>query len=146
MKTLWIKIKQSKLVRSLRVRIFLILMFVGFVPGLMMQYGIMDRYLDNAIAVKTNEVVTQIKILADHLLTYNYLLDNGNEVVNAELSQLSDLYDGRVLIVDNNLKIIKDTYGISEGKLVLSEDIMRCFRGEGSLSRLSGKEYIEITK
>lgn len=145
MKTLWIKIKQSKLVRSLRVRIFLILMFVGFVPGLMMQYGIMDRYLDNAIAVKTNEVVTQIKILADHLLTYNYLLDNGNEVVNAELSQLSDLYDGRVLIVDNNLKIIKDTYGISEGKLVLSEDIMRCFRGEGSLSRLSGKEYIEIT-
>ena len=76
MKTLWIKIKQSKLVRSLRVRIFLILMFVGFVPGLMMQYGIMDRYLDNAIAVKTNEVVTQIKILADHLLTYNYLLDN----------------------------------------------------------------------
>ena len=45
-----------------------------------------------------NEVQTQVKIIADHLLTYNYLLDSSNEVVNAELAQLSNLYDGRVLI------------------------------------------------
>lgn len=145
MKMLWNKVRQSKVFRSLRVRIFLILMLVGFIPGLIMQYGIMERYQSNAVSVKSNEVITQIKILADHLITYHYLLDNGNEVVNAELAQLSNLYDGRVLIIDNNLKIIKDTYGISEGKIVLSEDVMKCFRGEGALSKQVDDEYIAIT-
>lgn len=110
-----------------------------------MHYGIMERYLDNAVSVKSNEVVTQIKILADHLITYNYLLDSDNEVINAELSQLSNLYDGRVLIIDNNLKVIKDTYDISEGKTILSSDIVRCFKGEGFLTRKSENNYLMIT-
>ena len=144
-KKLWNTMKQSKVFRSLRIRIFLILMLVGIIPGVIMHYGIMERYLDNAISVKSNEVVTQIKILADHLITYNYLLDSDNEVVNAELSQLSNLYDGRVLIIDNNLKIIKDTYDISEGKTILASDVVRCFKGEGSLTRKSENNYIMIT-
>lgn len=137
------KIRNSTPFRSLRVRIFLILMFVGLIPGICMQFGIMERYVDNAVEVKTNETKTQLKILADHLITYNYLLDNSNEVVNAELAQLSNLYDGRVLVIDGNFKIIKDTYGISEGKTIISEDIIRCFKGEGVSSHISDN-YVEI--
>ena len=137
------KIRNSPPFRSLRVRIFLILMFVGLIPGICMQFGIMERYVDNAVEVKTNETKTQLKILADHLITYNYLLDNSNEVVNAELAQLSNLYDGRVLVIDGNFKIIKDTYGISEGKTIISEDIIRCFKGEGVSSHISDN-YVEI--
>lgn len=144
MLVLWKKIKNSKPFRSLRVRIFLILMLVGMIPGILMHCGIMERYMSNAITVKTKEAQTQLKILAYHLITYNYLLDNSNEVVNAELAQLSNLYDGRVLIVDSNFKIIKDTYGISEGKTIISEDVIRCFKGEGVSSHVTG-DYIEIT-
>ena len=71
-----------------------------------MYLGIRERYMANAVNTRVNEVQTQVKIIADHLLTYNYLLDSSNEVVNAELAQLSNLYDGRVLIVDGNFKII----------------------------------------
>ena len=61
------------------------------IPGIMVHYGIMERYMDNAVTVRTNEVQTQVKIIADHLITYSYLLDSSNEVVNAELAQLSNL-------------------------------------------------------
>ena len=61
--------------------------------------------MNNAISVRTSEVQTQVRIIADHLLTYNYLHDNSNDVVNAELAQLSNLYDGRVLIIDRKLWI-----------------------------------------
>ena len=71
-----------------------------------MYLGIRERYMANAVNTRVNEVQTQVKIIADHLLTYNYLLDSSNEVVNAELAQVSNLYDGRVLIVDGNFKII----------------------------------------
>ena len=144
MSKIWNKIRENKVFRSLRFRIFLIILIAGSIPGIIMYLGIRERYMANAVNTRVNEVQTQVKIIADHLLTYNYLLDSSNEVVNAELAQLSNLYDGRVLIVDGNFKIIKDTYGISEGKLLISEDIIRCFKGEGSSSHMAGNNYIEI--
>ena len=148
MSTVWNKIKTSYVFRSLRVRIFLILMLVGVIPGIASHLGIMERYTHNAIEVRSKEVQTQIKILADHLITYNYLLDNRNDVVNAELAQISTLYDGRILIIDQNFKIIKDTYGISEGKTIISEEIIKCFKGSKISSKVAesaGSRYIEIT-
>ena len=144
MSKLWKKIRTNKVFRSLRFRIFLIILIAGSIPGMIMYWGISERYMANAVDSRISEVQTQVKIIADHLLTYNYLLDSSNEVVNAELSQLSNLYDGRVLIIDGNFKIIKDTYGISEGKLLISEDIIRCFKGEGTSSHMAGNDYIEI--
>lgn len=147
MANLWKKVKNGKLFksfRSLKMRIFCIIIVAGIIPCVMLHYGILDRYLDNAVTVRTNEVQTQVRIIADHLITYNYLLDNSSDVVNAELSQLSNLYDGRVLIIDSNMKIIKDTYGISEGKTIISEDIIKCFKGGGASNHLEEKGYIEI--
>ena len=147
MAKLWENIKKAKLFRSfrsLKTRIFCIIMVAGLIPCVMLHFGTLERYLDNTVSVRTTEVQTQVKIIADHLITYNYLLDNSNEVVNAELAQLSNLYDGRVLIIDSNMKIIKDTYGISEGKTIISEDIVKCFKGEGASNHLEEKGYIEI--
>lgn len=141
------KLKKSKLFkyyRSLKLRMFIILFMIGVIPCIVLHYGILERYIDNAISVRTSEVQTQVKIIADHLITYNYLLDNSSDVVNAELSQLSNLYDGRVLIMDSNMKIIKDTYAISEGKTIISEDIIKCFKGGGAVSHLEETGYIEI--
>lgn len=138
------KIGKIKIFRSLKIRIFLIIMIVGMIPGILIHFGIMERYMDNVISVRSNEVQTQVRIIADHLLTYNYLHDNSNDVVNAELAQLSNLYDGRVLIIDSNLKIIKDTYGISEGKTIISEPIIRCFKGSGASNHVTENNYIEI--
>lgn len=144
MSGIWEKIKQSKAFRSLKVRIFLSVMIGGLIPCIILHYGILERYMDNAIAVRTNEVQTQVRIIADHLITYNYLLDNSSEVVNAELAQLSNLYDGRVLIIDSNLRIIKDTYGISEGKTIIYEEIINCMKGGGVSNLMRGNSYIEI--
>lgn len=130
--------------RSLKIRVFCIILMTGVIPCVVLHFGILERYMDNAIYVRTVEVQTQVKIIADHLITYNYLLDNSSEVVNAELSQLSNLYDGRVLIIDSNMKIIKDTYAISEGKTIISEDIIKCFKGGGAVDHLEETGYIEI--
>lgn len=144
MATIVEKIKKSKVLRSLRARIFLIIIVAGFLSCTILHFGILERYMDNAITVRTNEVQTQVKIIADHLITYNYMLDDSSDIVNAELYQLSNLYDGRVLIINSDLKIIKDTYDISEGKTIISEDIIKCLKGSGASNGLEGERYIEI--
>ncbi|MEG1848226.1 MAG: ATP-binding protein [Lachnospiraceae bacterium] len=142
----WKKIfSRNKILRSLRVRIFLIIFMAGIIPSIIMRYGILQSYEDRAVSVRTDDVQNQIQILANHLLTYNYLQDTSSEVVNAELGQLSELYDGRVLIIDQNFKIIKDTYGISEGKTVISEEVLGCFNGKSTSNYDDKNQYIEMT-
>lgn len=134
-----------KIWRSLKVRLFLIIFLVGSIPSLLMRTGILESYEDRAIGVRISDVTTQFKIIANHLITYNYLQDPSSEVINAELEQMSNLYNGRVLIINGNLKVVKDTYGISEGKTIISEEVIRCMKGNGTTNHDAVNGFIEIT-
>ena len=37
-----------------------------------------------------------------------------------------------MLIINSNLRVVKDTYGISEGKTIISEEVIRCMKGVNS--------------
>lgn len=137
--------KKLKFLRSLKVRLFLILFIVGWIPCIFMRYAILENYEHRAVSVRTSDVQAQLRILANHLIVYRYMQDTSSEVINAELSQLSNLYDGRVLIINHNLKVVKDTYGISEGKTIVSEEVIRCMKGENTSKYDAENGYIEMT-
>ena len=118
---------KAKLVRSLKMRIFVLLFLAGMIPAMIMRIGMIGNYEEHAVGVRTSDVTNQAQILANHLITYNYLQIPTSEVINAEIEQFSNLYDGRVLIIDKSYKVIKDAYGISEGKIIISEEIMQSF-------------------
>ncbi len=137
--------KKINVLRSLKPRIFLIVLIVGLRPCMMMRSAILQNYETRAVSVRISDVQAQLKILTNHLITYRYLQDNSSEVVNAELDQLSNLYNGRVLIINNDLKVVKDTYGISEGKTIISEEVIRSLKGENVSQYDSTNGYIEMT-
>ena len=131
--------------KSIRFLVFIVILFVGLISCVAMHFGIMESYEERAVSLRTSDVQNQLKVIGNHLLANNYLEDNSSEVINAELEQLSDLYDGRVLIINQNFKIAKDTYGLSAGKTIVAEEVIRCFRGE-TISRYDDKNgYIELT-
>lgn len=143
MKRFW-----SFLVKSLRVRFFLILFITGLFSCMIMQSAILTNYKDRAIEVKKNEVQTQLRILANHLITYNYMQDPSSAIVQAELTLLANLYDGRVLIIGDDLQVITDTYGKREGKTIISEEVVNCLRkgSDGVATVYDNKNgYLEIT-
>lgn len=70
--------------------------------------------------------------------------DPSTELIDGELAQLASLYDGRIIIIDQNFRVIKDTYGLIENKYVVSEEVIRCFKGE-TTNQLSEKRFIEMT-
>ncbi len=75
--------------------------------------------------------------MSKQLAKTGYLDDQSAVGINSELSLLSDIYDGRIMVVDKTFEIIKDTYSIDEGKFNVSEGVIKCFKGE------SGSEYFE---
>ncbi len=138
-------LKKLKIWRSLKMRLFIIIFLMGMIPSIFMRVGILENYESRAIDVRTSDVQTQLRIIANHLITYNYLQDTSSEVINAELDQISNLYNGRILIVNESLKVVKDTYGISEGKTIISEEVVRCMKGTNSVNHDSVNGFIEIT-
>ena len=138
-------LKNLRIGRSLKVRLFIIISFMGIIPSIIIRAGILENYEDRAVEVRTSDVQTQLKIIANHLITYNYLQDNSSEVIGAELEQLSNLYNGRMLIINSNLRVVKDTYGISEGRTIISEEVIRCMKGINTANYDEVNGFIEIT-
>ena len=133
--------------KSLRVRFFITVFITGLVSCLVMHSVILSSYEDRAVNVRTSEVQRQLRILANHLIVSNYLMDTSSEVINAELDMLANLYDGRVIVINDDLKVVKDTYNISQGKTIISEEVVNCLKtgSKGTVSKYDGANgYIEV--
>lgn len=141
------RIKQGILdkVKSLRFRIIVLLILVSSIPCFALKETILQKYEDRTVAWRTAEIQNQCTILSNQLSSANYLKKPISEVINAELTQMSNIYDGRILIIDNEFRIIKDTFGAEEGKTIVSADVIKCFAGAGTSQYNGEKRYIEIT-
>ena len=116
--------------KSLRFRILIILIILGIVPSVIVTQIVINTYADRAIALRTENVKNQCDILCNLLIKENYINDSSSQVVNSKLELLSNVYSGRLLLVDRDYRIVKDTYGIDEGKTLLSSMVIRCFKGD----------------
>jgi len=130
--------------KSLKFRIMLVILMTGWLPMILVGFSILGNYQEKAIAARGTDVQNQCRILANQLLNYQYLEDPSSELINGELTQLSSLYDGRIVVIDADYRVVKDTYNLIENKFVVSEEVIRCFEGE-TTNHVSDKRYIEMT-
>ncbi|MCR5488221.1 MAG: cell wall metabolism sensor histidine kinase WalK [Lachnospiraceae bacterium] len=139
-------IKKSAIMRSLKFRIFIIVLLVGVIPAFVMRVTLVKSYEQRAVNQRITDVTTQCVILCSRLAEAGYLSDPSDPVVNEELSRLSNFYDGRILVVDGAFRVVKDSYGMSEGKTVVSREVIACMNGSSNMSNhdeVNG--YLEIT-
>ncbi len=136
---------RDTIIKSLYFRIILVILCAGILPGIFAYMGIIKAYESRAVSLRTAEIQNQCTILCDQLNSYNYLTDNSSDVVNASLTQLTNIYNGRVMIINKELTVIKDTYALDEGKTIVSENVIRCMRGESTNYYDKKNRYIEVT-
>lgn len=123
----------------------LVLSFVGIVPGVLLKNGIIDSYEDRAVSQRSIDVSNQCKILSNQIYTYGYLVDSSSEVINAEVEQLAGMLDGRIMVIDNTFKIVKDTYVLEQGKTIVSEEVIKCFKGTNTSKYMKKDNYMQLT-
>lgn len=151
MPTIWTRVKSLVTFRSLQTRIFFLILVIGIIPCVMTRYAILNNYEERAVEQRTANVSNQLMIIGNHLLTNNYFSDSSSisptskVAINAELEMISNLYEGRVMIINRGLKVMKDTYGLSQGKTIISEEVIRCFQGNNSTHYDREHGFIEMT-
>ena len=137
--------KQLTFFKSLRFRIMVLLVVIGILPCLITERFIVRSYEKQAVEMRKINVKNQCDILGNQLMKEGYLKYQQSEIINKELSLLSTIYNGRILVINQSGRIVKDTYGIDEGKYALSEEVIQCFEGEDTSCYDKENAYIEQT-
>lgn len=131
---------------SLKWRLILLLLLIGIIPSILLRIGMLGSYESRAIFIRTSEILSQAKILANQIVSNDYLNNAGASVmVDVQLEQLSTIYDGRVMIIDDSFHIVRDTYELDTGKTIISEEVIKSFNGEEITKYDSENRYIEMT-
>ena len=120
--------KKPSFLKSLRFRILIILVILGIVPSVIVAHVMVAAYESKAVAVRKQTVEKQCDILCNLLIKENYMNDSSSQDVNSKLELLSNVYGGRMVIVDRDLKVVADTYHVDEGRTLISPKVVKCFK------------------
>ena len=139
------KKKLRSFLKSLRFRLIVVLVIFGIVPGFALRIGLLRAYESRAVANRTIDILSQAKILSDQIANNGYLEDVSQESINSKVELICNIYDGRILVVDNTFHIIKDTYDLDTSKIIISEEVATSFQGKESSKYDSLNRYIQLT-
>lgn len=131
--------------KSLKARLIILFILIGIVPSILLRVGMLNSYGNRAVSIRTSEILSQAKILANKIVFHDYLNQSDSIPINAQLEQLSTIYDGRVMIIDDAFHIVKDTYRLDEGKTIVSEEVIKSYYGEEITKYDSENRYIELS-
>lgn len=118
--------------RSLQFQIMVVLVSVGIIPALILTTILMNNYEKRMLSVEISRMSMQVGLLSGEIITSGYLDTGEAEGINAELTSVADAYTGRIMVADNSLKIIKDTYGMYDGRVFLWENAVEALNGSNA--------------
>lgn len=125
-------------------RVLIILLMVGLVPLFLMKNGILRNYEKQAVAMRASMIRSQCTRVSHDLLAAGYLDGQPSDVIDSELIQIGNQYSGRVIVVDSHFCILRDTYGLDEGKTVVAREVIECFAGDDSDYYNGTNDFIEV--
>lgn len=135
-----------RLLKSLKLRIFIVMMVIGILPCLAVGACVLLNYERRAVFEKTVDTTNRCRAMANHIVELGYSSESDNSEISEELNQLSEFLSARVLVVDSDYRVIFDTYSMSVGKTLISKEIVDCFtEGVSASNRDRKNQFIEMT-
>ncbi len=124
---------------------FLMTMLIAVVLLAGMTFTALHLYREQKVAEKISEVTEYATKMSNQMAAAGYLAGQDTERLNTELTAVAEIYSGRIVVVDSNLRIVLDTYGYEAGKTMITRPVIECIKGSNSCIVEWGKAYIEMT-
>lgn len=101
-------------------------------------------YNDKTIEEKLLLVQKQCSVLGNQILVKQFTIETSQDNLNAEIDQLANLWEGRILVIDSKYQIVKDTYTIDQGSYMIYDEVFLVMRGEKDRNVRMVDNYAEI--
>lgn len=132
---------------SMRVVMAVIIILTSVIPLLLQEIVMMGSVKQEQLEARTVEIQNQCAILSNKMTRLGYMTaeKKNNAGLDNQMQILSEVYNGRIVIVGNNFKVITDTFNLATGKYYISEEVIRCFKGENSSHYNKDMQYLAQT-
>lgn len=131
-----------KLLISMKAPLFLVMLVIGMVPMMIGIKAVITSHRQGQIEDRSIDIQSQCLMLSNKMSRAGYLLaDSGDYLLNNEIDIIADIYNGRIVVVNRDFRIVKDTFRLAENKINISEEVIRCFQGENSNKYNREKKY-----
>lgn len=130
----------------MRIHTLIVFIAIGVIPLYIFMYIFLSNYEEKAVSSKFNQMQNQILMLSNQILPTGYLTLADVPEIDAEVNRLAEVYQGRILIVNSNLNIVEDTYGLyDDNKYLISNEVIQCFSGNSSKVYDKDNNYLILT-
>ncbi len=116
--------------RSVRFRMILLILIIGLVPGTILKHFIIKSYQNSSVETLEVDARGEGSILCGALGSADFPESLAEETIDQVLLQYAGERNGRVLIVDDEFVVLKDTLKKDIGKTMLSDLVINCFEKE----------------
>lgn len=139
--------KFLEFLKSLKCHLIVWAISLAIIPSVIVGSGILFSYEMRALDIRQGEVMNQARIIANQIATSNYMngSSEGADTLLAQMNMLTTIYDGRILIVDDNFQIIYDSYNLDDNKTIISDAVIKSYKGESTQIYDSDNQYIEMS-
>lgn len=101
-------------------------------------------YNEKTIEEKLQLVQNQCSILGNQILVNQFTIESMQDNLNVEIDQLANVWEGRILVIDSNYRIVKDTYTIDQDNYIVYDEVLRVMRGEKEKNVRIANDYAEL--
>lgn len=135
--------------KSMRIQVLLVIVITGIVPVFLFSNIMVSVYKNQALSQQKDDVRNQGRKVINYLISSNYITGArgagttpvDTSVVDTRINQVAEIYNGRIIIVDNVCHIVKDTFdGLEEGMTLVSKEVLSGLKGQES-SYVDDKNY-----
>lgn len=122
-------------------------MVVFFVTltSLFIYSGIISASYDkNAYDYRVSTIREYGTTIANNLSALGSVTKDSVKEYESEIKYFSNMYEGRTLVIDKNLRVLFDTFGLEKDKTLISEDAIASLGGKESIYRNKVKNYVEL--
>lgn len=128
----------------MRIQVILVLLVLGIVPMMAASTRTVQNYRReelNRNYAQARQLCRDIgsRMQSGHLLAGSLAADHA-----AAVDMAAELYEGRIIVVNAELQIVKDTFDREEGKTVISEEVVLATRGTESLYYNEEAQTVEL--
>lgn len=138
-----IKLKLKNAI-SLRMHVFVSFLLVSIIALGILAIGIIYDNKNENYDAKIAVMQEYGGKIANKIMLTGYYSGVNQDIINAELRIIADIGYGRILIIDENLKVVYDTYQRDNGKTLISEQFLKTMKGSGGGSIYRLNRYIEL--
>ena len=115
---------------SLGFKIALIIILIGIIPSMVCVPISLSAYKSVSIRTDATNLMAQAAQYNSEIVTSGYILGEDNPLLDKELKAVADSYNGRILLVNSALKIVKDSYSADIGKTIIWDNIIHSVHGD----------------